>query len=110
MSEFNGIRDIKATRKAHVCEQCCKDIEAGSSAHYNAGKWDGEFYATYTHVECHAAALEFAKLNDLWGEEWPWFQHMEDSEFEHHSWLLEHHPIVADRLGIKADQPVKEPA
>lgn len=108
MSEFHGVRDIKATRKAHVCEQCNTYIDVGSPARYSAGKWDGEFYTTHTHVECHAAALEYARLNDLWGEEWPWFQHMEDSEYEHHAWLLEHHPIVATRLSIKANQPMED--
>lgn len=93
-------RDIKATRKQHVCEQCNTYIEAGSPARYAFGIYEGDTYSFHVHVECQDAAREFAKL---YGEEWPWFQHMDDSEFEHHAWLLENHPLVAGRLGIKCE-------
>jgi hypothetical protein len=97
-NSFYCHRVIKATRKPHVCEQCGRRIEIGSPSHYRTGVWEGHFYAEHAHVECHEAAWEYATLNDLWGEEFPWFQHMDDRD--HHDWLLEKHPIVAGRLNI----------
>lgn len=105
MSDFHSSRDIKRTRKQYVCEQCNKMIDAGSPAHYGFGVYEGDTYSTHTHTECHAAACEYAKLNNAYGEEWPWFQHMDNSEFEHAEWLLINHPIVADRLNLSAVPP-----
>jgi hypothetical protein len=103
MTDFHSSRTIKATRRNHSCDQCGKTIFQGCPAEYGSGKYDGNIYSVYTHVECHAAAVEYAKINGLYGEDWPWFQHMEDSEHEHHAWLLEKHPIVADRLNINRE-------
>lgn len=100
MSDFHTQRSIKATRRDHVCDQCNKPIPKGSPADYGSGKYDGYIYSCYCHVECHAAASEYAEQNGLYGEDWPWFQHMENGEYEHHDWLLEQHPIVAERLGL----------
>lgn len=100
MSDFHSSREIKKTRKQYVCEQCNRVIDVGSPAHYGFGRYEGDTYSTHTHAECHAAACHYAKLNDAYGEEWPWFQHMENGEFDHHAWLLDHHPVVADRLNI----------
>jgi hypothetical protein len=94
-------KNIKAVRKAHRCEQCNTDIAVGESAHYAFGVWEGEPFGTYTHPECQGAAQAYAELNDLWFEDYPWFQFMDDSEHDHHVWLLENHPVVADRLNIK---------
>lgn len=105
MSDFHTNRSIKAVRRDHVCEQCNGKIEIGQPAEYGSGKYDGYLYTTYVHVECHAAAVHYAKENGLWGEDWPWFQHMGNGEHDHHAWLLEHHPVVAARLNI---EPVKE--
>lgn len=105
MSDFQSSREIKATRKRHVCEQCNRWIEAGSPSHYSFGIYEGEAYSLHTHVECQAAARAYAELNDAWGEEWPWFQHMGDDEYDHHAWLLEHHPLVAERLNIDIPDP-----
>lgn len=102
MSTINS-KDIKAVRKAHVCEQCNTKIEVGQPAHYNFGIWEGEPFSVYAHPECAAAAKQYADLNDLWGEEYPWFQHMDNSEHNHHEWVLINHPIVADRLNIKGE-------
>lgn len=98
-------KHIKAVRKAHCCEQCNTSIAAGDPAEYAFGIWDGYAFSTYTHPECHAAAHEYATLNDLRFEEYPWFQHMDDSEFGHHAWLLENHPVVASRLGVECEVP-----
>lgn len=107
MSDFSGkTRDIKSVRKPHVCEQCERTIQAGDPAKYHFGIWEGYPYSVYTHPECNKAAFEYATLNDLWGEEWPWFKRMDDSECGHHAWLIANHPIVAERLGL--DLPTKE--
>ena len=100
MSDFHSSREIKKTRKQYVCEQCNRVIEVGSPAHYGFGVYEGDAYSVHTHVECQEAARDYAAQNDAYGEEWPWFQHMENGEFDHHAWLLDHHPIVADRLNI----------
>jgi hypothetical protein len=96
-------RQIKAVRKVHVCEQCNRKIDVGSPAQYQFGIWEGEPFGTYVHPECHAAAHAYAELNDLWFEDYPWFQFMDNSEHDHHAWLLENHPVVADRLNIKRE-------
>lgn len=100
MSDFSSTRSVKATRKDNICEQCGRKIEAGSAAMYAFGNWDGYTYSHYTHMECHDASVAYAKEFDLWGEEWPWFRDMENSDFEHHGWLRENYPVVADRLNI----------
>lgn len=96
-------KTINAVRKAHCCEQCNKTINAGEPAEYSFGIWEGYPFSTYTHVECNAAAHEYATLNDLWFEDYPWFQYMDNSEHDHHEWLLENHPIVAARLNIEKE-------
>lgn len=96
-------REIKAVRKVHICEQCNTKIEVGQPAHYAFGIYEGEPYSLYDHTECHAAARQYAELNDLWFEDYPWFQHMDDSEFGHHDWLMKNHPIVAARLNIECE-------
>ncbi|MDH7801307.1 MULTISPECIES: hypothetical protein [unclassified Rhizobium] len=94
-------KDIKSVRKAHVCEQCNTTIEVGHPADYSFGIWEGYPYSVYVHPECRTAAHEYAELNDLWFEDYPWFQYMDDSEHGHHGWLLDKHPLVAKRLNIE---------
>jgi hypothetical protein len=103
IDDFHSGRTIKATRKPHECEQCGRKIEVGSSAHYAAGRFDGYFYTQHVHIECQAAATAYAELNGLWGEDFPWFQHM-DRDVDWTGWLLEHHPIVAERLNIERQE------
>jgi 8-oxo-dGTP pyrophosphatase MutT (NUDIX family) len=93
---------VKAVRKAHCCEQCNTMINVGEPAKYNFGIWEGYPFSAYVHLECKEAADAYAELNDLWFEDYPWFQFMDNSEHDHHAWLLENHPIVAARLGVKA--------
>jgi len=105
MGDFSGnTRDVTAVRKPHECEQCRRKIEIGAPAKYAFGVWEGYSYSVYTHPECSAAAHEYSVLNDLWGEEYPWFRDMDDSEHGHHAWLLANHPIVAERLNIEAEE------
>jgi hypothetical protein len=94
-------KEIKAVRNRYCCDQCNRMIAVGDPAQYSFGIWEGETYSTYTHPECAAAAHEYATMNDLWFEEYPWFQFMDDSEHNHHAWLLEKHPVVAARLNIE---------
>lgn len=103
MTDLHSERTIKAVRKLHVCEQCGRIIPRGFPAQYAFGKYYGDTYSTYTHVECHAAARAYAELNDTWGEDYPWFQHM-DRDVDWTDWLLEHHPIVAERLNIEREE------
>lgn len=100
--DFHNNNPIKATKRAHQCEQCGEAIAIGSPAVNGSGKYDGYFYSHHTHVECHEAGIAYAKLNHLWGEEFPWFQHMYEGD-DHHGWLLENYPIVASRLGIASE-------
>jgi len=99
MSDFYSRRTIKATRKPHACNQCGKVIVSGSPAEYGSGMYEGYLYSLYDHIECHEAASAYAKLNDLYGEEWPNFQYMDDSGCDHLSWLRKEYPVVAERLG-----------
>lgn len=103
MSEFNSTRSINAVRRERPCEQCGRKIHAGDPATYSSGKWEGEIYSHYSHVECHAAAHAYATKFDLWGEDYPWFQHME-MEWEDKEWLLDNHPKVADRLNLEREE------
>ncbi|MDK1386325.1 hypothetical protein QN224_12995 [Sinorhizobium sp. 8-89] len=100
MTNLHSDRVIKATRKPHFCEQCGRRIEVGSPAHYAFGVYYGDSYSTHTHVECHAAAHAYAELSNSWGEDYPWFQHM-DRDVDWTDWLLENHPVVAERLNIE---------
>ena len=102
--DFHSGRTIKATRKPHECEQCGRKIETGSPAYYAAGKYDGYFYTQYEHIECHAAGMAYAEETGLWGEEFTWFQHSDCAREEFGPWLLEHHPIVAERLNIEREE------
>jgi hypothetical protein len=105
IDDFHSGRTIKATRKQHVCEQCGRKIETGSPAHYAAGRFDGYFYTQHVHIECQAAATAYAELNGLWGEDFPWFQHADrDMRADFGPWLLDHHPIVAERLNIEREK------
>jgi hypothetical protein len=57
--EFSTIKQIKATRKNRVCQHCGQSIPVGSSAIYNAQKYQGEFIALHYHPECWRAVGNF---------------------------------------------------
>jgi hypothetical protein len=52
MDFSSGWREIKKTRKDHRCWGCAEVIPAGSHAWYEAGKYDGDFYADYYCDNC----------------------------------------------------------
>lgn len=107
--DFHSGRELRATRKPHACEQCGRNIETGSPAYYAAGKYDGYFYTQYEHVECRAAGMAYAEETGLWGEDFTWFQHADsDMRADFGPWLLEHHPIVAERLNIEHEEDEAE--
>lgn len=102
MSDFHVESFVAAARRLRVCEQCGRSILPGSPYRRGAGKYDGEMYSTATHPECHEAAQAYARMSNSWGEDYPWFQHM-DLEPEDREWLLKEHPVVAARLGIEPE-------
>ncbi|WP_293857406.1 hypothetical protein [uncultured Alsobacter sp.] len=93
-------RSVKAARKPHVCEQCGKGIAIGDPYRRVSGVWEGDFYTQALHGECLDAGNLYALEHGLAADEWPWFAQM-NLEREDRTWLLEHFPIVAERLGIK---------
>lgn len=101
MTEFDS-SVVRKSRKAHRCEQCNKLTEIGAPYQRRVGVWDGDFYAVAAHVECHAAALAYATLHGCWGDEYPFFSDG-DHEYADKVWMVEEHPIVAERLGWKRD-------
>jgi len=102
MTDFHSEHTIKKTRKAHPCYQCGQTIVVGSPAHYCCGSYFGDFYTSYTHPECEAAAKAYAKINNLWGDEYPCFVEG-DTDTSDVSWMIAHHPVVAERLGWEMD-------
>lgn len=106
MTDFYHHRTIGRTCTVHVCEQCQTNIDVGSPAEYWSGTYYGDFYSTYAHVECHAAAKEYADRHDLVGEDWPWLHAWWTDEPEiDHQWLRDEHPIVARRLRLFDEVP-----
>lgn len=102
MSDFHAESFVASARKRRFCEQCGRPIEPGSPYRRGAGSYDGEMYSHATHLECHEAAQAYARLHRLWGEDYPWFQHM-DLDLDDEAWLLKEHPVVAARLGIEKE-------
>ena len=49
---FSSIRDIKASRKARVCEECRHPINIGDPYTSYAGMYEGEFYNGDAHTDC----------------------------------------------------------
>jgi hypothetical protein len=94
---------IKSVRKARRCDACRRTINIGESALKLAGHWDGDFWAQTVHVECRAAEIELNKLNDVRdGDEW--MNIGNDMETDDWLWLVEDHPIVAERMGITRER------
>ena len=65
---FHRSRWIAKTRKPHYCDWCNKMIEPGSSAQYNSGVFEGDFFSGHRHPECSAAcdSLPYYDLANGW--------------------------------------------
>lgn len=90
-------------RKPHQCGQCGKMIQPGERYRRQTYVDCGDFNVYSEHVECGAAAAYYAKLADLYGDEWPCL--CDDVCPDDHGWLMQDFPIVAGRLGIQG--PIK---
>lgn len=68
MSDHFGTTWIKKTRKRHRCGWCSKIIDAGSTASYAAGIFDGDFWADHYHPECQEAidTIPYRELEEGW--------------------------------------------
>lgn len=95
---FYRERQVKATRKAHRCYGCDRQIEVGGAALHiaanddnNGGIWHGHY-----HHDCRKAEVE---LNDLYdvraGDEW---MPLRDLDREDKPWLEKNHPAVFARM------------
>lgn len=51
-TDFFCEREVKKTRKDHICECCGKKIFKGSSCTYVSGVWDSDFGYYHTHTAC----------------------------------------------------------
>jgi hypothetical protein len=55
MCEFYSSRYVTATRFPNRCEWCGQVIPPRSRAEYHAGKFEGDFFDGYFHMECNYA-------------------------------------------------------
>ncbi len=75
--EFYRSDTVKATRKPHRCHLCRLDIPKGTSCQYEVGKFDGDFYAVYSHFECIEYWREM-NSHTFYDEEWLPFEEMRE--------------------------------
>ena len=88
---------FKVARKAHVCDECGHQIQAGERYHRWAGRNDGEFTVWVSHSDCRDAAI---KLNELHGTQYgDDYLGLRDLECDDREWLCEDFPAVAARVG-----------
>lgn len=81
-------RDIKSTRKNHICGGCNRLIPEGSAAFYWAGDCDGDFFHTHYHTDCRALEVEWNEILDNRGDEWADLRTLwDDREPEDDIWL-----------------------
>lgn len=96
---FVNEKAVKAVRKPGRCDACMKMVEIGQSAVRWAGITDGQFDTSLYHPECRAAEIALNRLHDTdrWQDEWIG---LADMDWEDHRWLVEQHPVVAERKGL----------
>lgn len=100
MSTFLSEREHTA-RKRHCCDECTTMIAVGER--YAAQAYvDGEFRVYKAHVECREAQIEYLDLCGIGYDDDPSNLCNGLDTREDREWILEKHPIVAERLGIKA--------
>jgi hypothetical protein len=52
------VKTVKSCRKNHDCTWCGERVPVGSAAVYRSGKYQGDFYTEYWHIECWAAMVD----------------------------------------------------
>ena len=57
MNKVLSSRTIKSIRKPRECNWCGEKIEKGESAETWSGVFDGDFFTSTMHPECHEAML-----------------------------------------------------
>jgi len=67
-----------------------------------AGMTDGDFGTLGYHPECREAEIELNKLHGTWSSD-EWIA-LWDFDWEDARWLLEEHPIVAERKGVTVEK------
>jgi hypothetical protein len=93
---FLSERSIKAVRKAQHCESCGKEIAVGSSANYWTGKFEGEFYTCYFHLDCREAEIAFNRHVGAGWDEWISLHTIDDED--DWFWLQENYPAILARI------------
>lgn len=63
MSFYNS-QLVKCSRKARRCNWCTQFIPQGSSYRYEAGIFEGDFFKSRLHLECHAAVQAHPDLEE----------------------------------------------
>lgn len=94
---------VKAVRKANRCDACSQMVEIGQPAVRWAGVQDGEFHSLLYHPECRAAEIELNDLRETVRNHDDWVG-LFDLDWEDWRWLVEKHPVVAERKGITLAQ------
>jgi len=95
---FYNERPIKAIRKSRPCEGCNVRLETGEPALGCAGIGYDGFWAAAYHAECRAAEIALNLLHRT--RDYEWMNLSADMEWEDWPWLIEKHPLVADRMGV----------
>ena len=97
MSDMSDLRTIAKTKVRRACAECEKTIEIGSCAIRRFTVDGNDHFEAFSHIECDDAGQAYAHMTDNWGDD---YWHLwELNEGEDLMWLLNHHPMAADRVG-----------
>lgn len=74
MSDFLNMKNVKRTRKIHMCDLCKDKIPIHTQAYFYSGQADGEFYSYYLCPTCKTLTDEFPEtcidfdgyINEFW--------------------------------------------
>lgn len=74
--EFYESKDIKKTRKEHICFLCRLPIPKQTACFYESGKYDGDMFSRHSHHECSS---KWRDMNlDVYDDEWLDFECMSE--------------------------------
>jgi len=62
MATVISTTDVKAAKKAHVCNYCRGEIAEGSGYRSEQTVYEGEIYTWKSHFDCHDLAAEYNKI------------------------------------------------